>query len=205
MHGGTVAATSEGVGKGARFEVALPAAASAGAPALARAAPPARFAEEGSPRLDGVRVLIVDDVADARDLLRAALEHYAANVTTVESAPLALEQIGREVPDVLVSDIGMPEFDGYHLIARVRALPPDRGGRVPAAAITSFARMEDRLRALEAGYDEYIVKPVEPAQFVQTVAKLARGRARDDRIRLPQQFASERERSAFPDARMNEA
>jgi len=99
----------------------------------------------------------------------------------------------------------MPEFDGYHLITRVRALPPDRGGKVPAAAITSFARTEDRLRALEAGYDEYLVKPVEPTQFVQTVAKLARGRAPDDRVRLPPRFASGRERSALPDARVNEA
>jgi DNA-binding response OmpR family regulator len=91
----------------------------------------------------------------------------------------------------------------------VRALPPDRGGLVPAAAITSFARTEDRQRAFEAGYDEYIVKPVEPAQFVQTVAKLARGRAHDVRVDIPRGLASEleraRERSALPDARVNEA
>jgi hypothetical protein len=144
----------------------------------APAAPATRAADAAPVRLDGVRVLVVDDAEDARDLLRAALEHHAAVVRTVESAPAALEAIARELPDVLVSDIGMPQYDGYHLIERVRALPPGRGGRLPAAAITSFVRAEDRLRALEAGYDEFLVKPVEPRQFVQVVAKLAQTRTR---------------------------
>jgi PAS domain S-box-containing protein len=180
MHGGTVSAASEGIGKGARFEVVLPTAGAGAAVAgnAAPAAPATRSADAAPPRLDGVRVLVVDDAEDARGLLRAALERHAASVTTVESAPLALEAIARELPDVLVSDIGMPQFDGYQLIERVRALPPGRGGRLPAAAITSFVRAEDRLRALEAGYDEFMVKPVEPRQLVQVVAKLAQTRAR---------------------------
>jgi len=180
MHGGTVSAASEGVGKGARFDVALPMAGACAA-AAGKAAPAAaatRPADAAPLRLDGVRVLIVDDAEDARDLLRAALERHAATVTAVDSAPAALEAIARELPDVLISDIGMPQVDGYQLIERVRALPPGRGGRLPAAAITSFVRAEDRLRALEAGYDEFLVKPVEPRQFVQIVAKLVQTRAR---------------------------
>jgi CheY-like chemotaxis protein len=177
MHGGTVSAASEGIGKGARFEVVLPTA-GAGAAVAGKAAPATPSADAAPLHLDGVRVLVVDDAEDARDLLRAALERHAATVTTVESAPAALEAITRELPDVLVSDIGMPQYDGYHLIERVRALPPGRGGRLPAAAITSFVRAEDRLRALEAGYDEFLVKPVEPRQLVQVVAKLAQAKAR---------------------------
>jgi CheY-like chemotaxis protein len=97
-------------------------------------------------------------------------------VRTAESAQQALEMIARERPDVLVSDIGMPDFDGYHLIERVRSLAPEQGGSLPAVAITSFARTEDRARALTAGYDDHLAKPIEPWQLVRTVARLAQSR-----------------------------
>jgi CheY-like chemotaxis protein len=178
MHGGRVAASSDGAGKGARFDVFLPMGATEsgnGTPAevetkVVKCPGPL---DEDQPSLLGVRVLVVDDMADARELMRVVLERNAATVSTAESAQQALDMIQREHPDVLISDIGMPDFDGYYLISRVRSLAPDQGGSLPAVAITSFARSEDRARAITAGYDDHLVKPVEPWQLVHVVAKLA--------------------------------
>jgi CheY-like chemotaxis protein len=122
-------------------------------------------------------VLVVDDEPDARTLIRRVLEDCDAVVSTAESAAQGLELLQSHRPDVLVSDIGMPEEDGYALIRKVRALGPERGGNVPAVALTAYARAEDRIRSVLAGYQMHVAKPVEPAELVTMVASLA-GRTR---------------------------
>jgi signal transduction histidine kinase len=171
LHGGHVRASSEGAGRGATFTVTIPAAPPAadhGVEAVAQtAALPADL-----PSLAGVRVLVVDNEADARALVAAILEGCGAHVTTAESAAEAVDQIQRERPDVLLSDIAMPGEDGYSLIRRLRAM--DRDGRpLPAAALTAFATAADRARALLAGYQAHVAKPVEPSELAAVVAALA--------------------------------
>jgi CheY-like chemotaxis protein len=170
LHGGTVAAESEGEGKGATFTVELPI---SGAPGTERSAPDTVAQPEGAVRLDGVRVLVVDDEADTRDLLSFSLRNYGAEVTALGSATEALAAIQQAKPDVLVSDIGLPGDDGYSLIRQVRALDEDRGGRVPAAALTAYAKDEDRHRAIAAGFQAHVTKPVELAELASVVASLA--------------------------------
>jgi CheY-like chemotaxis protein len=148
---------------------------------------PARPAlPDGEPRADvagdlrdlgGLRVLIVDDEPDTRELIKRVLSDCNADVVTADSAPAALSLLPRWLPDLLLSDIGMPEMDGFELLARVRALGPNEGGNVPAIALTAFARSEDRLRTLAAGFTDHIAKPVEPPELVAAVA-LAVARSR---------------------------
>ena len=123
--------------------------------------------------LDGVKVLYVDDDPDARSMGRRILADCNANVLLASSASEAINLLRGERPDVLVRDIGMPGTDGYQLIQWVRDLPPDEGGSTPAAALTAFARSEDRRRALRAGYQSHIAKPVEPEELITVVASLA--------------------------------
>jgi CheY-like chemotaxis protein len=130
------------------------------------------------PELDGLRVLVVDDEEDTRVLLRMVLERCGASVTAVSSAQEALAALKQSRPDVLVSDLGMPEEDGYSLIKKVRALSAEDGGQTPAAALTAYARVEDRLKVLNSGFQIHIPKPVEPIELVTVVANLA-GRTRD--------------------------
>ncbi|HSI03772.1 MAG: response regulator [Myxococcota bacterium] len=120
-----------------------------------------------------MKVLVVDDDRDARDILRYMLEEHGAQVVTAENAGAALIALRVERPDLLLSDIGMPGVDGYELMRRIRQLGPDEGGRVPAAAISAFARSEDRRRALMAGYQMHLSKPVEPAELRAVCASLA--------------------------------
>jgi CheY-like chemotaxis protein len=124
------------------------------------------------------RVLVVDDDEDMRDLVRAVLEDCGSVVTTTSSVADALEAMARNIPDVLLSDIGMPNRDGYDLIRQVRALPPARGGDLPAAAFTGYARAEDRRDVLNAGYSMHITKPIDPTELVAVVASLTRFAAR---------------------------
>jgi signal transduction histidine kinase/ActR/RegA family two-component response regulator len=178
LHGGTVTASSEGLGHGATFEVRLPS-------ELAVEAPKSRFtgsrdSASGPTSIDprmlaGVRVLVVDDEEDARELLRTTFEAYGATVETVSSAAAAMTAFQRATPDVLVSDIGMPLQDGYTLIRRVRARSPGDGGLVPAVALTAYAAPADRLAALAAGYQAHIAKPFEPSEMASLVDRLARG------------------------------
>jgi CheY-like chemotaxis protein len=130
--------------------------------------------EDGRPeRLDGIRVLVVDDQADERELLYTILTGRGAEVETAESADAALAIVQRSAPTVLVTDIAMPEEDGYALLRRVRALPdPHRG--LPAIAVTAHARAEDRSRALSAGFQVYLSKPIEHARLVRAVSDLGR-------------------------------
>jgi PAS domain S-box-containing protein len=180
LHGGRIEAASEGLDRGALFTVHFP------APALARSNEPQRANGlrrirsepkfEAPIALRGLRVLVVDDDEDARMLVKAVLEGCGCSVVTAASAAEGLSAIDRERPDVLISDIGMPGEDGYDLIRRVRALPSSRGGNIPAAALTAFARSEDRRRVLSAGYSIHIPKPVEPAELVAAVTTLSRAR-----------------------------
>jgi CheY-like chemotaxis protein len=124
-----------------------------------------------------VRVLIVDDEPDGRDLIMAALSECGADVVGAGSAAEALAQLSRDHFDVLVSDIGMPGEDGYALIAKLRARPAEAQGRMPAVALTAFARGEDRTRALAAGFDVHVAKPVEPAELVLILARLVERRS----------------------------
>jgi CheY-like chemotaxis protein len=122
--------------------------------------------------LDGLKVLVVDDEADTRELFKASIGQCGAEVVTAGSAREALAALQEMQPDLLISDIGMPGEEGYELIRKVRALPAARGGRIPAVALTAYARTEDRLRALRAGYQMHICKPVEPAELMAVMASL---------------------------------
>ena len=178
LHGGTVRATSEGVGQGATFTVQLPIApvyqvdASGG-----RVHPGARDllpANDITDRLDGLTILVVDDEPDTRDLLRQGLEFCGANVRLAGSAAEALNALRRNVPDVLISDIGMPGVDGYDLIRQIRNLEAEKSRRVAAIALTAYTRVEDRLHALRAGYDMHVPKPVELTELVAVAVSLTR-------------------------------
>ena len=176
LHGGTVHAASPGRDQGAIFTVKLPVM-GAGRPPAPELPPPT---PEGSTiaalagSLRGVNVLLVDDEADARDLFKTVLERSGARVTAVGSGAEAFSSFTASPPDVVVSDIEMPEENGYDLIRRLRGLPPERGGRIPAAALTAYARVEDRMRALRAGFQHHVSKPVQPAELVAVVASLVR-------------------------------
>jgi CheY-like chemotaxis protein len=135
--------------------------------------PPSRTApEDGPATLGGVRVLLVDDQADARELLGMVLGWAGAEVSAAASAAEALELLQLKEVDVLVSDIGMPAADGYMLIGRVREMTRAGAGRTPAVALTAYASEEDRRRALAAGFDAHLPKPVEPAELISVIAGL---------------------------------
>lgn len=183
LHGGTVRAKSGGIGNGATFTVALPlsvlhpqteADPERRHPCGSHAAPPLEAVSAID--LSGIKVLIVDDEPDARALLARLLGSCQASVRTAAAAAEAFELILGDMPDVLISDIGMPDEDGYSLIRRVRSLGLERGGNVPALALTAYARSEDRMKAVLAGFQMHVAKPVEGAELVAMVASLA-GRA----------------------------
>jgi hypothetical protein len=179
LHGGSVRVKSDGAGLGSTFTVALPLTVIHSPPDTTggRRHP---TAGSGVPMLgdtcveiQGVRVLVVDDEPDARTLVRRVLEECKAVVTTAASAREAMERLEAERPDILISDIGMPGDDGLSLMRWVRALGPERGGQVPAVALTAYARAEDRMKAMLAGFDQHLVKPIEPAELITLVAVLA--------------------------------
>jgi CheY-like chemotaxis protein len=176
MHGGSVSANSAGKDLGATFTVRLPLSPvyqvdhadgriHPGAQDLANPVEP-------TDRLDAVRVLVVDDEEDTRELLEAGLTKCGANVTVASSAAEGFDLLSRETPDVVISDIGMPKEDGYQFIQRVRGLSSEHGGRVPAVALTAYARFEDRLRALKSGYQMHVPKPVELTELVAVISSL---------------------------------
>ena len=177
LHGGTVFAKSPGAGRGSTFAVLLPVA------ALKDEQSPGfrSFSKElqGTaalplPRLDGISVLVVDDDGDSRDLIARALSKAGAVVTTAGSADECFARIDLAMPDLLVSDIGMPEKDGYTLIEEIRSRPSQRGGKIPAVALTAYTRVEDRIRALCAGFQILLPKPVDTLELVVTLATIAK-------------------------------
>jgi PAS domain S-box-containing protein len=173
LHGGHIAAKSDGLGRGATFTVHLPRAPSAPVAAPSRSAISSRARKSEPADLNGCLVLIVDDEPDARILIQTVLEHSGARVAAAASAAEAIALLENEVPTVLVSDIGMPGENGYDLMRRIRALPGERGGKVPSIALTAYARTEDRMQALSAGFMVHLAKPVDPAKLTAAVAALA--------------------------------
>jgi CheY-like chemotaxis protein/two-component sensor histidine kinase len=179
LHGGTVRVESAGEEKGASFTVALPSMVvdpehrPEAAPPLARPGTHSAHDRQGRVLLRGVKVLVVDDEPDARALVKRLLEDCQASVQTASSAAEAIERMRTDRFDVLVSDIGMPGEDGYTLIRKVRALGQEGAGALPALALTAYARSEDRLNAIRAGFNMHVVKPVEPVELVTMVASLA--------------------------------
>jgi signal transduction histidine kinase len=174
LHRGTVGGHSDGEGLGATFVVELPLmAVRVPDPAPAEGPVPSGPSIERFPVLTGVRVLVVDDDADARELLALVLEQSGAEVTCAASASEALDALARVRPSVLLSDLAMPDDDGYALVHKLRDLGLDRGGRVRAVAVSAYARDEDRARALAAGFETHVPKPVEPATLIALVARLA--------------------------------
>ena len=174
-HGGTLQATSEGLGKGATFMVSIPfTPPSSQSPVFKRASsrPPKMDEREGALRLDGLKILVVDDEPEARLLLRDVLTERGASVTEAESAHAGFAALERFRPDVIVSDIAMPGGDGYGLIRAVRKLAADRGGRTPAIALTAHAREVDGERAFAAGFQRYASKPVDLDRLVSMIANL---------------------------------
>jgi CheY-like chemotaxis protein len=170
-----VRAESEGEGKGALIVVRLPA--RSAVPALVER--PRSAASGGStgplvtPRLDGLKVLVVDDEVDALGLAREALRDFGADVVTAGSVSEALTKFASQRPDVVVSDIGMPGEDGYSLLRKIRALSAAQGGRTPAIALTAYARADDARRAFAAGYQMHVAKPASPDQLSNVVAIVA--------------------------------
>jgi len=171
LHGGTVSAQSEGLNKGATFSATFP--------LLAERAEPITMSHIGEMNglenhsLDGLRVLLVDDEAEAREIISTVIARTGAEVTACHSASEALAKLSEWKPDVILSDIAMPDEDGYSFIGKVRSLPREKGGETPAAALTAYARDIDRRQALAAGYQMHIAKPIGATQLVTMVARLA--------------------------------
>ena len=174
LHRGTVHAASEGVGRGATFTVRLPISAVDQATALRerRTAPPTVDSTSRLPRLDGVRILVVDDSADGRTLTSLVLTQAGGSVKAVTSAREALVMIELERPDALVTEIALPGEDGYELIRQIRQYEADQGGLLPAVALTSYARAEDRARVLAAGFQVHLTKPVDPVDLTAAIATM---------------------------------
>ncbi len=178
LHGGTVRAESEGEGRGATFTILLPVRAIREEKSWEQPSgegeetlPPIRLLAAGT--LKGIKVLVVDDEADARDLVRAVLARLGAAVETAASVEEAMEALATARFDVLCADIGMPGEDGYELLRRVRLLPRETGGSIMAVALTAYGRAEDRMRALAAGFQQHVSKPVAPSELTAVVASLA--------------------------------
>lgn len=187
LHGGTVSAQSEGLGHGATFTVRLPAATQQQATSVEAtfAATVLPHDENGTsktdaPDLTGIRVLVVDDEQDSLEVLCLMLEQFGASVRPANSSQEALTAFRQWRPHVLVSDLQMPEVDGYELIRKIRALPAEEGGTVPAAALSAHVRMEDQSRALASGFQTHIPKPVDPETLVAAVNTLANGIKRQE-------------------------
>ncbi len=168
LHGGTVHAASEGEGKGATFTVQLP----LQKEEVNYTSHAASIFSSSLPTLNGLRVLLVDDDSDTCESLSAVLRQYGAQVTAVTSAQAALAAFADMKPDIFISDIGMPEEDGYSLLSRVRNLKSEQERETPAIALTAFARDEDRIQALDTGFQIHMPKPVDPVQLVSVIAHL---------------------------------
>jgi CheY-like chemotaxis protein len=179
MHGGTIEVSSEGVGAGATFRVTLPLMLAHAQQREIRRAPQ-RAHRSGADiplaALQGVSVLAVDDDVDALTMAREILEAAGASVTTADSARQALSLIDASPPDVLLADVGMPKMSGFELITEIRRSPNARVRDMPAAALTAYARSEDRAHALRSGFQLHLAKPIDPGELMEAIASLAKRR-----------------------------
>ena len=173
LHGGAVTAHSDGKDKGATFEITLPVAGEQSSP---RTAPDPNSSKNGhaGPALNGMRILIVEDDADSRDMLETVLRFQGAEVLTAKDVIEGFDVFRAKRPDVLVSDVGLPELDGYDLIRRIRSLSEDEGGRTPAIALTGYVSMQDQSQALNAGYQEHLPKPIDTENLVKSILELSK-------------------------------
>jgi len=179
LHGGGVTASSPGVGRGATFKIRLPLASTSRPPQPESWRPESEAPQtkrqrvaEACQRLDGVRILLVEDDPETLDMIKYVFERCGAKLITAASASEALETLERFRPDALISDIAMPDQDGYDLIRQVRSRDPERGGKTPAVAVTAYASAEDRVRALAAGFHMHVAKPIDPDELIAMVASL---------------------------------
>ena len=168
LHGGTVQAESPGEGKGATFTVLLP------IKSVVTQTNEDNRLPKNYPNLKGVKVLVVDDEVDTRDLIVFILEEYGASVYAVASASEAIDAFAQEKPNILLSDIGMPEMDGYMLIRQIRSLPPEQGGEIQAIALTAYAGEINEQQILQAGFQKHVTKPIEPAELAMAIASLVK-------------------------------
>jgi len=177
LHGGNITAFSEGEGKGSTFTVNIPVMPVNKQPASIERVHPSRgwteISLECPPEISGLKVLVVDDDADTCEMLRFVLEQCGGVVTTVADAESAIEAFQATRPTIMISDIGLPEVDGYELLRRIRDEERQTGRKTPAVALTAFARIEDRVKALAAGYQMHVAKPVEPGELLTIVASLS--------------------------------
>jgi signal transduction histidine kinase/ActR/RegA family two-component response regulator len=171
LHGGTVSAESDGLNRGATFSATFPLITDRAEPVAVGQCVEAGSVDINS--LDGLRVLLVDDEAEARQIISTVITRTGGEVRTCKSASEALLKLAEWKPDVILSDIAMPDEDGYSFIQQVRTLPRDKGGETPAAALTAYARDVDRRQALAAGYQMHIAKPISASQLVTMIARLA--------------------------------
>ena len=167
-----MAAESEGSERGSVFTVRLPISPLAGESAPVNALELPADPVERPQSLQGLEILVVDDEPDAREVLRALLEHCGARVLSAASTHEAIALLDTTTPHIIVSDIGMPGEDGYSLIGRVRARRPDQGGRIPAVALTAYASSRDRARALARGFNHHVTKPVHAGELLTVLASL---------------------------------
>ena len=172
LHGGTVRAESAGAGKGASFIVILPLTTSSDKVINELWSSNRNPFDGENLSLSGIKVLVIDDELDAREIIKRILTHCGAIVITAASAMEGLQRLRLDKPDVLISDIGMPDKNGYQLIREVRNLPPENGGKTPAIALTAFARPEDQISAMNAGYQAHLTKPMESRELITEIAKL---------------------------------
>lgn len=175
LHGGRVIAQSEGKNRGATFVIRLPLAGAGALPEPADSRP--RIRQPTTNGLTGLRVLLVEDDADSREMLSAFLETHGINVSAVKSANEAIEQVSNFQPEVLISDVGLPERDGYDLVHDLRQLPATAGGAIPAIALTGYASLQDREKAISAGFQEHLSKPVDVDDLIHVIRRLAPERA----------------------------
>jgi CheY-like chemotaxis protein len=183
LHGGEIVAESDGQGKGTQFTIMLPVLGMGDGTATGATRPRHPSAVDGLGevklrRLDGIRVLLVDDEPTANEAVQTLLDSCGAEVRVAGSAAQALQTLDVWKPDVLLSDIAMPEEDGYYLIQKIRARSAELGGDVPAAALTAYAKIDDRVKILAAGFQMYLSKPADPSELIAVVASLAKRRSR---------------------------
>jgi signal transduction histidine kinase/CheY-like chemotaxis protein len=172
LHGGEVAVTSPGVGQGATFIVQLPLLSENSRVAAKKKGTTEAEIEPDLPSLQGIRVLVVDDDLDNRELITIMLKQYQAEVISVASAMEVSSVLKSFKPDILISDIGMPDIDGYTLLRSIRCLPPEQGGQIPAIAVTAYARPEDSQQALACGFQLHLSKPIDAHELVTAIAEL---------------------------------